>query len=92
MTRKEVEDHVIAALKQIQSACSPGEQQTIGPETRAVEDLVGFDSLNGEEAAVLLESALGCDLPGHIFVTNHPKRALTVREVVDSICHKLTLD
>ena len=75
---------VIQAVTQVQET-SGRSVGNIGPETRPLKDLQGFDSLCGVEATVLLSEAVGRDLPDSVFVPQIGSRLLTVNEVADSV-------
>jgi acyl carrier protein len=55
-----------------------GETPTIGVGLRPIGDLPGFDSLNGVEVSMKLESRLGIEMPVDIFVRED--RSLTIAE------------
>ena len=59
----------------------------IGLSTRPVEDVEGFDSLNGVEAIVMLSESLGVDLPEDYnpFISSDGRRALSVGEIADTL-------
>jgi acyl carrier protein len=89
MTRTEIQSKVVEALREIlrQSGCT--DDPVAAPDTKPIGDLPGFDSLNGEEATVLLEAELGCELPQNVFIAECPRRALRVHETVDELCQRL---
>lgn len=86
MTRQEIEGAVIRALISIQADESGRELVPIGPDTRPIAELPGFDTLNGVEATLLLERALGRELgTDQLFVSADGRRALPVSEVVERL-------
>ena len=92
MVASEVRVKVIGVLQEIQTLSGRG-NSPITSQTRPIGDLEGFDSLNGEEATVLLEAELGCELKENVFITeNGRRRALTVDEIVSRLCHLLGLE
>lgn len=63
------------------------EAVAIAATTCPIGGLPDFDSLNGVEASVALESKLGVQLDGvNIFVNESGSRALTISEVAKRIC------
>ena len=62
MTQADIESALVRAVEEIQAAS--GRTATgLGSSTKPVGSLDGFDSLNGIEAAVLVEAVLGCTVP-----------------------------
>ncbi len=53
------------------------------------EDLEGFDSQNAEEAAVMLEQQLGCEIDINPFVSQNEDRNLRISQVVEVLCQLL---
>ena len=84
MDRDNIVTQVIKAVTQVQeiSGRSVGE---IGPGTRPLKDLQGFDSLCGVEATVLLSEAVGRELPDSVFAPHEGSRVLSVNEIADRV-------
>ena len=85
MSIDEIQHVVIGVLRDVQTlsgrACTK-----LGPATKPIGDLDGFESLNGVEATVMLESELGHQLGVEsVFVTEDGRRAHTVVEVARQI-------
>ena len=85
MDREEVVGKVVEAVRQVQEV-SGREVGTIGPGTRPIGDVDGFDSLSGIEATVILSESLDQDLPDSIFVSEDGRQALSVSEITDKLC------
>ncbi len=87
MDKSEVMGKVIDAVTQVQEA-SGRPVGNIGPGTRPIRDVSGFDSLSGVEATVILSESLGQDLPGDCnpFVSKDGRRPLSVSEITDNLC------
>jgi len=91
MTRAEIQLKVIAALQEIQKQGGRDDGTVATLDTIPIGDLPDFDSLNCEEATVLLEAELGCELPQNVFIAEGERRALRVRETVDLLCQRLNI-
>ena len=91
MTRAEIQSKVVEALKEILRQSGGSDDPIAGPDTKPIGDLPGFDSLNGEEATVLLEAELGCELPQNVFIAEGPRRALQIHETVEQLCQRLAV-
>jgi len=91
MTRAEIQSKVVEALKEILRQSGGGDDAVAGPDTKPIGDLPGFDSLNGDEATVLLEAELGCELPQNVFIAEGPRRALQIHETVEQLCQRLAV-
>ena len=89
MTRAEIQSKVVEALNEILRQSGGTDGPIPARDTKPVGDLPGFDSLNGEEATVLLEAELGCELPQNVFIAEGPRRALRIGETVDELCQRL---
>jgi len=89
MTRGDIQSKVIEAVREILRQSGYTDNPATAPDTKPVGDLPGFDSLNGEEATVLLEAELGCQLPQNVFIAEGPRRALRIHETVDQLCQRL---
>ena len=84
MDRDEVITHIVEAVTQVQRL-SGRATSGIGPGTRPIGGLEGFDSLNGLEAVVMISSAIGRDIPDDSFISEDGRRALTISEIADNI-------
>lgn len=86
MEKSEIMEKVVDAVRQVQEA-SGRPVGDIGPGTCPIRDVIGFDSLNGVEATVILSESLGQDIPDgyNPFVSRHGRRALSVSEITDSL-------
>ena len=73
----------VAHVQEVSGRSSAG----IGPSTRPVGGVQGFDSLSGVEATVMLSQSLGIDIPEdhNPFISNDGKRALSVSEIADNL-------
>ena len=86
MDKATVLQEVVQAVAQVQEV-SGRPTAGIGPSTRPVGGVDGFDSLSGVEATVMLSDSLGVDLPDDYnpFISNDGKRALSVGEIADNL-------
>ena len=84
MERDEAVSHVIDTVSEIQRL-SGRSVSGIGPATRPIGGLEGFDSHNGVEAVVMLSAIVGRELPDDAFISTNLKRALTIAEIADNI-------
>ena len=86
MDKQEIVTKVVQTVGQVQEV-SGRSSAGIGPSTRPVGGVEGFDSLSGVEATVMLSESLGVDLPDSYnpFISNDGKRALSVREIADNL-------
>ncbi len=85
MTRKELVETLIGALRESQRHSGHDEDATISEATVPIGDLVDFDSLNAVEVTVALEEHVGCTLPVNIFAEDSTHRPLSVAEIVDRL-------
>lgn len=87
MEKQEVISKVIQAVGEVQDASGRSSGQ-IGPTTRPIGDVKGFDSLSGVESTIVLSESLGCDIPDTFnpFISPDGHRALTVEEIAESLC------
>lgn len=87
MEKNEVVGKVIDAVRQVQET-SGRPVGNISPSTRSIGDVVGFDSLSGVEATVILSESLGHELPAdyNAFVSKDGRRALSISEITDNLC------
>ena len=85
MDRAEVVGKIVEAVRQLQEV-SGREVGTLGPGTRPLGDVKGFDSLSGIEATVTLSELLDQDLPDSVFVSEDGRHALSVSEIADKLC------
>lgn len=86
MDKQEIVTKVVQTIAQVQEV-SGRPSAGIGPSTRPVGGVDGFDSLSGVEATVMLSDSLGVDLPDDYnpFISNDGKRALSVGEIADNL-------
>ena len=86
MDKQEIVTKVVQTVAQVQEV-SGRPSAGIGPSTRPVGGVEGFDSLSGVEATVMLSESLGVDLPDNYnpFISNDGKRALSVGEIADNL-------
>ncbi len=85
MDEDQVRKVIIDVLEEIQQQ-SGREKCRISGDTRPIGDLDGFDSLNAEEAVVMLSERLGREIEENPFVSRSDSRPLRVREVALRIC------
>ena len=86
MDRDTIVERVVHAIRQVQedSGRPPG---VIDSSTKPIGDALGFDSLNGIEATVMLSASLDYDIPDdNLFVSDDGRRALTIGRVADKLC------
>ena len=88
MKRDDVLGHVVEAVAQVQRL-SGRATSGIGPGTRPIGGLEGFDSLNGVEVTVTLSISLGYEPPDDLFVSSDGKKALTIAEITDNLCARI---
>ncbi len=93
MDKSEVMGKVIDAIRQVQEV-SGRPVGGIGPGTRPIRDMAGFDSLSGVEATVILSESLGHDIPDgdNPFVSKDGCRALSVSEITDYLCETMKVE
>ena len=86
MTRQQAETAVIGAIAEIQKM-SGRECLDIGPKTKPIGDVPGFDSLNALEATVAVAARLRMDIPNepNIFINEAGDARLSVREIADRL-------
>ena len=89
MTRAEIQSKLVEALKEILRQSGGSDDPVVGPKSTPIGDLPGFDSLNGEEATVLLEAELGCDLPQNVFIAEESRRALSIHEIDERLWQRI---
>ena len=86
MDKATVTQQVVQAVVQAQEA-SGRAAGGIGPSTKPIGGVPGFDSLNGVEVTVSLSKSLGYELPDdNLFVSQDGKRALSISEIADNLC------
>ena len=89
METKEIESVIVAVLREVQTI-SEREWTDLGPESRPVGDLDGFDSLSGVEVTVAIEQKLECKFEiESIFTSDDGKRALNLKQISDRISNML---
>lgn len=86
MDRQEIVTKVVQTVVQVQEV-SGRSSAGIGPSTRPVGGMEGFDSLSGVEATVMLSESLGVELPNNYnpFISKDGKRALSVGEIAETL-------
>lgn len=84
MTRKEISEAVINALRETQQLSGHVEDVAISEDTVPFSDLIDFDSLNAVEATVALEQRIGRSLVENVFVDDKG-RPLSVRGVTERL-------
>ena len=86
MDKQEIVTTIVQTVAHVQKV-SGRSSVGIGLSTRPVEDVEGFDSLNGVEAIVMLSESLGVDLPEDYnpFISSDGRRALSVDEIADTL-------
>ena len=77
---------VIQAVTQVQELSGRSIAE-VGLDTCPLKDLLGFDSLCGVEATVLLSEAVGHELPDSVFSPQEGVRVLSVNEIADRVLH-----
>ncbi|MBK8977070.1 MAG: acyl carrier protein [Planctomycetes bacterium] len=87
--RDQIETKVLAVLREVQEL-SGRTWADLGPHSKPIGDLDGFDSLIAIEVTVLLEEKLGCSLDkNNLFVSEDGTRALSLKEVTNRISELL---
>lgn len=89
-TRAKIFELVIRTLMDIQEMSGRAVLEITG-ESRPLDDLEGFDSLNATEACYLLSDLLGCEIEFEIFERRHGENA-SVRQIVDRLCSILEIE
>jgi hypothetical protein len=86
MNLDKIQSSVLDVLQDVQTR-SGRTWTPLGPTSRPIGDLDGFESLNAVEATVMLEEKLGCGDLGteSLFVSVDGQNALSVREIVQRI-------
>ena len=86
MDKQEIVTKVVQTVVQVQEV-SGRSSAGIGPSTRPVGGVEGFDSLSGVEATVMLSESLGVDLPDDYnpFISKDGKQALSVDEIAETL-------
>ena len=85
MERIEVRNAVIEVVRETQRMSGRPDDGLITEVTVPIGDLIGFDSHNGIEATLLLETRLGRALPDNLFTDDANRRALALAEIVARI-------
>ena len=86
MDKTTVMQEVVQAVVRVQET-SGRAAGGIGPSTKPIGGVPGFDSLNGVEVTVSLSQSLDYELPeDNIFVSQDGKRALSISEIADNLC------
>ncbi len=81
MREEELQSLIVSVLHEGQTL-SGREWTDLGPDSKPVGDLDGFDSLSAVETTVAIEQRLGCKLEVEsIFVSEDGKRALTLKQI-----------
>jgi len=86
METKEIESVIVAVLREVQTI-SGREWTDLGPESRPVGDLDGFDSLSGVEVTVAIEQRLECKFEKSIFTSDDGTRALNLKQISDRVAN-----
>lgn len=85
MTTSEIEALLVRALRDVQET-SGREWSELDGDAKPIGSLDGFDSLNGVEVTVSIETELGCSLGvDSLFVNEDGTRALTVAQIVQRV-------
>lgn len=86
MTRQEAETALTSVIVEIQEM-SGRDYDDIGPGTKPIGDVPGFDSLNGLEATVEVAARLKMNIPNeaNIFTNKAGDQALSLREIGDRL-------
>jgi acyl carrier protein len=85
MQQKEIEELIVAALRDLQTV-SGREWIDLGPESRPLDDLDGFDSLSAVEVTAAIEQTLECKFENEsIFVSDDGKRALNLKQITQLV-------
>ena len=84
MNRDDMVRQVIDAVVEVQQA-SGRSIQGVGPGSRPLKDVEGFDSLSGVEATAVLSQALGRDLPDSVFAPEEGNPSPSVNEIADKV-------
>ena len=86
MDNQEIVGQVIQTVTRIQEM-SGRSTAGIGASTSPVADLEGFDSINGEEATLMLAGSLGVELPEdfNLFISGSRTQP-SIEEVADALC------
>ena len=84
MNKDDMVRQVIDAVADVQQA-SGGSVEGVGPGSRPLKDLEGFDSLSGVEATDVLSRSLGMDLPDSVFAPEEGNPFPSVSEIADKV-------
>lgn len=84
MNRDDIVRQVIGAVAEVQQA-SGRSVEGVGPGSRPLKDLEGFDSLSGVEATDVLSRSLGTDLPDSVFAPEEDNAFPSVTEIADKV-------
>ncbi|MBI4524754.1 MAG: hypothetical protein HY695_13200 [Deltaproteobacteria bacterium] len=86
MEKSQLMGKVIDAVTRVQEA-SGRTVGKIGPGTRPIKDVAGFDSLSGIEATVILAELLSHELPDDYnpFVSKDGRRSLSIAEITENL-------
>ena len=89
MTREKIWRALVDCFRKIQEVSNRPVSE-ITDETKPIGDLEGFDSLNGVELAHMVSEHLPIGRIRNLCASEDGKRALTVREIIDSIIKTIT--
>lgn len=90
MTSKEIETLLVRVLRETQET-SGRDWSPLDGDSKPIGALDGFDSLNGVEVTVWIETELGCSLGvDSLFVNENGTRALTIAEMVQRVERLMT--
>ena len=84
MDKDDMVRQVIDAVVEVQQT-SGRSVEGVGPGSRPLEDVDGFDSLSGVEATDVLSRALGMDLPDSVFAPEEGNPSPSVNEIADKV-------
>ena len=90
MTRDEIEEKLIAVLKEL-LALSGDPDTAITPRTRPLKDVSGFDSLRAVEAIACLEIKTGLKIKGDValFVSGRANEPCDVGHIAERVFSQL---
>lgn len=85
MDRKDIQDLVTKAIRQIQEVSGREIPENLTGDTCPLRDLDGFESICGVELCIILSKTIPLPLDFNPCVSEDGKRALRTREIVDRV-------
>jgi acyl carrier protein len=90
MREEELQSLILRVLAEAQTL-SGREWTDLGPDSKPIGDLDGFDSLSAVETTIAIEQWLECKFEVEsVFVSGDGKRALTIKQICAGLTEQVT--